>query len=189
MDKEKIIKLRKTLKTVGNLPLRVFINNAHTIIDESLKTQFTIWDDNNGLIYSFRMIGMQEDDTPNNIQQAISLFVADYEEIQAMEIVRLPIDDIDATIGGMINAGAKVTDEFRKRITYVYKELLHPGRFRMSPTDVNNMLGSSRLQEGIPDAVNEKDDYYAGKFTESFQETHAVNAYNASIKNGETKTP
>lgn len=183
MDKEKIIKLRNTLKTTGNLPLRVFINNAHTIVDESLKTQFTIWDDDNGIIYSFRLIGMQEDDTPNNMQQAVSLFAADYEEIQAMEIVRLPIDNIDGTIEGMIASGIEISDNFRKRIIYAYKELLHPDRFRMSPTDINNMLSSSRLQEGAPDAVNEKDDYYAGKFTESFQETHNVNSYNESIKN------
>lgn len=189
MDKEKIIKLRNTLKTAGNLPLRVFINNAHTVVDESLKTQFTIWDDTNGIIYSFRLIGMQEDDTPNNRQQAVSLFAADYEEIQAMEIVRLPIDDIDKTIDGMIKSGVQVSDNFRKRIAHTYKELLHPDRYKMSPTDMNNLLSSSRLQDGVPDAVNEKDDYYAGKFTESYQETHTINAYNASIKNDKTETP
>jgi hypothetical protein len=187
MQKEEVITLRNTLKTVENFPLRVFIDNGNTIVDESLKTQFTKWDDNNGILYSFRLIGMQEDSAPNNREQAISLIAIDYDTIQAMEISRLPIGKIAACIDGLNKSGAGIGDEFKNLIVSTFTKLLTTDRSSLSPSDMNRIISSSTLQSDAPDAVNEKDDYYAGKFTESRQETLAVNRYNASI-NSSTET-
>jgi hypothetical protein len=187
MQKEEVITLRNTLKTVENFPLRVFIDNGNTIVDESLKTQFTKWDDNNGILYSFRLIGMQEDSAPNNREQAISLIAIDYDTIQAMEISRLPVGKIAACIDGLNKSGAGIGDEFKNLIVSTFTKLLTTDRSSLSPSDMNRIISSSTLQSDAPDAVNEKDDYYAGKFTESHQETLAVNRYNASI-NSSTET-
>lgn len=180
MEKTKLIKLRDTLKTVENFPLRIFINNGHSIADESLVTQFTKWDDTNGLLYVFRLIGMQEDNIPNNLHQSISVFVADYEEIQAMEIVRLPLSKIGGCIDGITASGCKISNDFKKRIIDTFEQLLDPNRYRLSPADINRAVSSNELQETVPNAVNEKDDYYTGKLVESYQETVGVNRYNNS---------
>jgi hypothetical protein len=61
MDASKVISLRITLKCDKNLPLRLFIADGTTIVDESLTTQFTIWADEDEMLYVYRLTGMQED--------------------------------------------------------------------------------------------------------------------------------
>jgi hypothetical protein len=184
MEKEEIIKLRNTLKTTGNLPLRIYPDNGLTVIDESLKTQFTIWDDNNGILYSFRLIGMQEDSAPNNNEKCIDCIAFSYEWIQAMEIVRLPLDKIEGTIDGIISSGATVSDNFKKTIIQVFEELLNFNQGSLTPTLLNEIL--LRNNPDMPKPVSDNDDYLNGKFTQSWQETHLINEYNKTI-DGENK--
>lgn len=159
MENEQVISLRDTLKANKNLPLRIFIDNSFQIIDESNKFQFTKWDDDNGILYSFKMVHLNMDKSPNNNHQAISLFAVPYEMIQAMEICYLPISDIDDVIESIKDGGCTFSDEFKKLIIHTYTEVLAPDRITLSPSDINSILG--------PGAVNDKDDYYYGKYTEA----------------------
>lgn len=181
MTNEGIIKLRDTLKAGENLPLRIFVNNAQTIIDESLPTQFVKWDDKNGILHVFRLVGMQEDKLPNNLGQAISVYSMFYEYIEGMEVVRLPLNTISKFINSLRKNGCVFSTDFEKRIIDTFESILDVDRWRMSPSDLNDAVSSVR-HEGAVDAVNEKDDYYEdGRMTEPFKETVAVNRYNESI--------
>lgn len=172
MTIEEVVKMRDVLKIQENLPLRVFINNSHTIIDESLSSQFTIWDDKNGVLYAFKLVGMQEATSPSNIEGAISVFSVDYEYIEAMEIIRLPINKIGKLIEAIKATGRVISDDSKKQIIAKYEGLLHPERWKLSPTDMNKII--SRPTDDAPDipyAVNENDDYFENKFTVNFKET------------------
>ena len=105
MENEQVISLRDTLKAKKNLPLRIFIDNSFQIIDEGNKFQFTKWDDVNGILYSFKMVHLNMDRSPNNKHQAISLFAVPYEMIQAMEVSYLPIEDIATIISSIRESG------------------------------------------------------------------------------------
>lgn len=182
METARIIAMRDTLKAGKNLPLRVYLDNLHIGIDESSKTQFTKWDDTNGILYSFRLLNMQLDGVPNNKYPAITVFAISYEDIQGLEVVRLGIDDIDALVSNIVATGATFSDEFKNLIKSTYTKILDPNLYKLSPTDMNRIISSSELQSDVPDAVNAKDDWYEGKFTENFMETVATNRYNESIK-------
>ena len=47
MTKEQVISIRKTLQAGKNLPVRVYLDNAFSWIDEANILQFTLWDDDN----------------------------------------------------------------------------------------------------------------------------------------------
>lgn len=178
MEKSEVIKLRETLRKTGskqNTPLRIFSNNSFTIIDESNIFEFTKWDDANGILYSFKLINPNNDKHPNNKSGAVSLFAVPYDRIEAIEIPYLPIDDIDDLVDNMKENNCTFSDDYKNLIKHTFKDILHPDRITLSPSDINTIIG--------PDSVNDKDDYYKGKFTENFIETRRHAEHNEFIKN------
>lgn len=175
MDKDKVIKLRDALKADKNLPLRILIDNGFTTIDESYHLQFTKWDDTNGILYSFRLVDMNRDRIPSNKANSIAVFAVEYESIQCMELAVLPLKDLDAVFDGISDSGCTISDAFRNLIKGTFEYVLSSDRYELSPTTLSNILG--------PNAVNDKDDYYAqpGKFTESFKETIRYRKHNEDI--------
>lgn len=177
MLKEDVIKLRTALKCGKNIPLRILINNSFTIIDESSKFQFTKWDDTNGMLYSFRMVDMQTDTLPNNKGNCISFFVVSYDTIEAIEIAQLPVGELDNLFSSLGAIGCTFNEDFKNLIKRTYTEIFHPDRYQLSPSDTNTILG--------PGAVNDRDDYYYGKYEEPFLETKRYNDRNNYISNGD----
>ena len=176
MTHEDVIKVRDTLKAGKNLPVRVCIDNVFAIIDECSPTQFVIWDDENGILYAYRMVDMQTDKIPSNIEQAVSLFAVPYESIQAIEVPVLPIEYLPNSIQSIRDTGREIRTEYEKTIINTYNKVLNPDLVNLSHEDINKVSGNK---------LNTNDDYYNGKFTESFKETVAVNRYNESLKKDE----
>lgn len=182
MLKEQVIKIRNELKCGKNLPLRILINNSFTVIDESHHLEFTKWDDTNGLLYAFRLIDIHGTDRiPSNIENAIAVFVVSYDTIEAMEIPVMPLRELDTLFDNLDAGGCPFGEDFRKLIKHTYENALSPDRFRLSPTDMNQLLG--------PDAANDKDDYYnnPSKFTYPFKETLRYDKHNREIIESQNK--
>lgn len=175
MEKDEVIKLRDTLKCNKNIPLRVFSGNGFSIIDESNVLQFTKWDDANGILYSFRMVHPSIDKTPSNRQQLISLIAVPYERIELIEIPYLPVDMIETACNYIKDSGCSFSDDFKNLIKHTFTEILHPDRITLTSSDINSIIG--------PDAVNDKDDYYYGKYKESSKETLRYKDRNSEISN------
>mgnify|MGYP003533966772 FL=1 len=179
MEKEDVIKIRTAIKAGKNLPVRVFVDNAFTIIDESQTFQFTKWDDDNGILYSFRLIDPQSDKIPNNIEQAVSVYSTSYANIQAIETPVVPMKDMDSLFGTIEATGCKFSEDFKSLIKHAFTEVLHHDRYQLSSSDINSILG--------PNTVNDKDDYYYNKFTENFKETRRYADRNAAIDEANKK--
>lgn len=178
MENADVIKLRDILRKTGdnnNTPLRVYIDNSFIIIDESNKFEFTKWDDDNGILYSFKLININTDKYPNNKSQAISVFACPYDQIQDMEIPYLPIKDIDDLVDNIKESGCNFSDDYKNLIKHTFSDILHPDRITLSPSDINTIIG--------PNSVNEKDDYYKGKYTQNYKETRLHAEYNEAVKN------
>lgn len=173
MTIEEVVRLRTALKCGKNLPLRVLTDNDLFVIDESHRLQFTKWDDTNGVLYLFRLIDMQTDTSPSNRQQAISVSAVSYTFIEAIELPRLPLNDIDNLFETIEASGCTFNGDFKNLIKRTYTEVLHPERYQLSPSDMNTIIG--------PDAVNDKDDYYYNKYKESTKETLRYADRNKSI--------
>lgn len=179
MNKQMVIKLRETLKNGKNYPLKVTTSDMQINIDESNLMQFTAWDDTNGIVYVFRLIPPQDATAPNNAEQCINLIAVPYDYIQTMEVKRLPLESIESGIDKINAYGANtISPNFKKRIKFTFDNILSKDLWRLSPEDINNILSDAAKQAGAPNAVNPEDDYYAGKFTEPFQETHTINEQN-----------
>ena len=181
MEKEEVIRIRTALKGGCNLPLIVMIDNAFDLIDESNKLQFVKWDDANGVIYHFRLTDMQADRSPSNESKTLSVFAATYDMIQAMEVARLPLDKLEDVIASMEEQGVNFKPEFRESIIYTYNEVLHSDRWKMTHKNINAILGT--------EALNTKDEYYDGRFTENFKENVYTNRYNKRIKPEDEENP
>lgn len=175
MEKAQVIKLRDELKCGKNIPLRILINNSFTIIDESHRLHFTKWDDTNGILYSFRLMDIRGTDRALSNRNAISVFSVSYDTIEAIEIPVMPLEDLDALFNSLGNGGCTFSNDYKNLIKNSYAEALSPSNFRLSPTDLNNILG--------PGAANDKDDYYnhPSKFVQSAQETNRYREYNQKI--------
>jgi hypothetical protein len=174
MEKSEVIKIRTALKGGKNLPLIVMIDNSFDLIDENNKTQFVKWDDDNGILYHFRLTDMQSDRSPSNESKTLSICATTYDMIQAIEVPRLPLDCLEDVIGTIEEAGVTFKPEFKDSIIYTYNELLHSDRWKMTHKNINAMLGTESL--------NTKDEYYDGRFTENFKETAAINRYNKRVE-------
>lgn len=179
MEKDKVIALRTALKGGKNIPLRVYVDNAFRIVDESNKLQFTKWDDTNGILYSFAITDPVSSKMPSNEEQCVSMFAVDYEYIECMEAVFVPLKDFDAVIGTIEASGATMSDNFKAAMKSVFTGALNFNNPNMSPTDINKLYK-------IDDFVDAKDDWYNDKFKESFKETRQkaeINAYADKVKN------
>ena len=166
MEKSQVIKMRNALKAGKNLPVIVYIDNLFKKIDESHVFQFTKWDDENGILYHYSLTDPGLEISPSNIGGCISLFATDYEMIQAMEVVTLNVDMLDKSIDSL----GCITDEWKERIIQRFKTALNPDLVTLSATDINKAMG---VVDGHK-ALNDNDDYYAGRYKQPFAETRAM---------------
>lgn len=180
MEKDMVIKIRDALKSGKNYPLLVYLDNSFKLINESDALKFTKWDDANGILYSFSISDVNFSNATSNVNNTISVYACDYEQIQAMEVAELPLPYLPTIIDGVNAAGANITDEWKQRIikmfTGAFKDMAN-----LSPSMINHLMG---IRDGEM-AVNDKDDYYRGRFTEPFLETRAMaerNKYADKVK-------
>jgi hypothetical protein len=171
MEKERVIQMRNKLKAGENLPVIIYIDNLFKKIDESNVLQFTKWDDENGILYSYSLTDPLMDRNPSNVEGTISLFATDYEMIQAMEVPRMPI----TILGDSIDALECITPEWKQRIIERFELALNPELVDLKRSDINAAMGIIDGQK----ALNDNDDYYAGRYTQSFKETRLMAERNA----------
>ena len=166
-NKEVVIAMRTALKAGKNLPLKVYGDNVHVLIDEAAAFAFTIWDDDNGVVYYFRLIDIDQSRIPDNAhEQSISVSAVKYEFIQAMEVAPMPLTKLDA-ICSTIKASSTdmlFPDEFKDHMKYVFERALSDKTPDLYASDINAAHGV--------EVVSPSDDYYLGRFSESYQETH-----------------
>lgn len=158
MTKDQVIMMRTALKGGKNLPLLIHINNMYALIDERATTQFTVWDDDNEMLYLFRLVSMATETIPSNRSEAISLFCTDYATIEAMEVPQLPLSDLDDVFGTIEATGKTFKEGFKELVTNTYTALLKGQYAELTHTDLNKLIGSK---------LDENDDYYNGKFVET----------------------
>lgn len=173
MEKNVVISTRTALKAGHNLPIKVYSDNNFVIIDESLPLNFTKWDDENGVLYSFRLTSFDQSRMPTNSDNAISVVALDYNFIQVMEVAPMPLKFFDDLIGTIKASGVSFSDKFKEQIYYNFSEALHKDRWRLSPHDINAMTGTT--------VMDDSDNYYAGRMVESFKETRKYAQRNAEI--------
>jgi hypothetical protein len=182
MTKAQAIAMRDTLRGgEKNFPLRVFVCDNVTVIDETNITQITKWDDTNGVIYSFRLVSPTIADVPNNLRKEISITAVPYENIQAIEAIRVPVKDLD-TIFTAIGAAVSATEA--ANIKKLFDFLLSNDLTVITPTTLRAALGGNTVVAG-------SDDYYNGKFGENFKETRPkaeINAYVDSLINNDSSS-
>lgn len=156
MTKEQVIKIRDNLRCgEANLPVRVHVNNSFSVIDESLKTQFTIWDDDNEILYSFKLPDPTTTIIPSNVENCASVYATPYGYIEAIELPLLPIDNMRS----LLDKIPCIEDQGKVVIEGVYRELLSPELTNLGPADMNRIMNAK---------LSEKDDYYNGKMSQSF---------------------
>ena len=181
MEKDDVIKVRNKLKAGKNWPLIVYLDNTFKLINESNTLQFVKWDDENGILYNYSLTNPILEKSPSNIGGSISLFAVAYEHIQAMEVARLNISHLKESLDSL----ECITDEWKQRIIKRFEMALNPDLVNFSTSDINEAMGVIDGQK----ALNDKDDYYNNRFTQSFAETRAKAEYNASLdKTNDTKT-
>lgn len=174
MEKSQVIKMRNALKAGKNWPLVVYIDNLFKKIDESNSLQFTKWDDENGILYHYSLTDPILERSPSNIGGSISLFATDYEMIQAMEVVRMNISHL----GDSIDSLGCISDEWKKRIIDRFNIALDPNLVNLSRSDINTAMGVVDSQK----ALNDNDDYYAGRYAQPFKETRPMAEHNEYAK-------
>ena len=170
MEKADVIKVRDKLKAGKNWPLIIYIDNTFRLINESNTLQFTKWDDENGMLYSYTLTDPRLERSPSNIGGGISLFAVSYEHIQAMEVVRMNLKDL----GDSIDSLNCITKEWKERIIKRFELALNPDVVNLTARDINKAMGVVDGQK----ALNDNDEYYENRFTESFAETVQTNKYN-----------
>jgi hypothetical protein len=171
MTKDQVIKMRTKLKAGKNWPLIIYIDNAFRNIDESNTLQFTKWDDEEGILYSYALSDPIKDGSPSNIDAGVALFATDYEMIQSMEVVRINIEDL----GDSIDSLGCISDEWKGRIIKRFELALNPNLVNLNRSDINKVMGVIDNQK----ALNDDDDYYAGRYTQPFKETRTMAERNA----------
>lgn len=170
MQISEVIELRNKLKAGNNWPLVVRIDNAFRIIDESNSCQFTKWDDANGILYVYSLADPTTATSPRNTGNTISLFAVPYENIQSMETV-IHLKDL----GTSIDSIGCISNEWKDRIIRLFTKILHPDLVNLSRSDINKATG---LVDGYK-ALDDSDDYYEGRYTQSFAETRRMAEHNA----------
>ena len=170
MEKDVVIQVRDKLKAGKNWPLIIYIDNTFRLINESNVLQFTKWDDDNGILYSYSLTDPRLEKSPSNIGGGISLFAVAYEHIQAMEVVRMNLKDL----GDSIDSLNCISKEWKERIIKRFETALNPDVVNLTARDINKAMGVIDGQK----ALNDNDEYYEGRFTQSFAETIHTNRYN-----------
>lgn len=169
-NKEVVIAMRDALKAGKNLPLKVYCDNVHIMIDESAEFMFTLWDDDNGVVYVFRLMDLAHTRIPNNkLEQSISVGAIKYEFIQAMEVAPMPMksfDDICSTIRSSSN-DMIFTNEFQEHIKKVFTRALNDNGQADLTNSAKNAVHGLRL-------TSQRDQWNLGIRSEPFKETHTT---------------
>ena len=176
-NKEVIIKMRTALKAGRNLPLRVYADNTFVIVDEAAEAAFTKWDDDNGIVYYFRLQNpFDSKGAGAAYSQCISVSAIKYEFIQAMEVAPMPIKHIDEIFNSIDSQteNCKFKDKFKEQIKYVFNKYLSSDNIPMGSMVRNAYLGAK--------VHPEMDDYYSGYMYEARKETGSLNDRNAELK-------
>lgn len=154
MTKQEVITLRNTLKAGKNIPIQVFIDNAFICVDESNITQFTLWDDDNGLLFSFRLPTTEvEDYGTSNKAENVSVYAFNYDQIQGMAVNPLRLEDLPL----MLNSISKIrpiSDNMKDYMITTYNKILKENYAELTHEDWNKLYGSY---------LNTEEDYYKGK--------------------------
>ena len=182
MTVQEVIKLRDALRAGHNYPLRINISGNSNPLDESMAMERIIWDDANGVIYCFRMIDPQMDHLPSNHAQAITLVAVDYIAIESMEVVVLPIKDLDDMFDSIETyAGSSINEFTKTSIKELFHGILNPDLVNLTRTDLDRIDG--------PDIINDADDYYNNVYVEPFRETVRYRKRNEEIEESTTENP
>lgn len=166
-SKEVIIAMRNALKAGVNLPLKAYGDNVHVAVDESLAFAFTVWDDDNGVLYFFRLMDVDQSQSLANVRnQSISVAAIKYEFIQVMEVAPMPISKIHNICSTIKSNSSNITlpDEFVDHMEYVFTRALSDKTADILPSDINAAHGAYLM--------NDDDQYYSGRFKEPYKETH-----------------
>lgn len=185
MDKAEVIKIRTILKCGMNLPVQVYLDNAYSFVDERNTAQFTKWDDDNGLLYVFRLPGTEWSDyaTSNNGQN-LSVYCCDYDQIQGIEVSPLPLKHLEPLLNS-IGETCTLSDDFKKLIINTFSKLLRETYPDPSREYYNKLTGNT---------LDTRDDYFNGKLTPNKgnkrQPEYARYEHTGTIGSGmETYTP
>ena len=174
MTVQEVINLRNALRAGHNYPLRINISGNSNPFDESLAMERIIWDDNNGVVYCFRLIDPQMDHLATNHAQAITLVAIDYTAIESMEVVALPIKDLDDVFTSIEEySGATLAETTKSGIKELFNGILNPNLVNLTRADLDKIDG--------PSFTGDKDDYYNGTYAESFKETTRYRKRNEEI--------
>ena len=90
-----------------------------------------------------------------------------------MEVARLTLKTLPESIDSI----GCISNEWKSRIIEIFKTALNPDLVNLSARDINKAMGLVNGEK----ALNDNDDYYNGRFTESFAETRAKAAHNAAL--------
>ena len=174
MTKNQAIQIRTALKGGKNLPLRIFIMDGYITIDEALPYNATKWDDNNGILYTWRLLNLEEVNAPGS-KDCISCIGVPYDYIGFMQLSVLPLSEMDNVFTSMEGEGVTFKAGWKEQVKTIFKEALHKDRWRLEHSDTNAI-------HGFP-VLNTRDEYYTGpKFGESFKETRDKAEYNAYVQ-------
>ena len=138
-------------------------------INEASMYQFTKWDDENAILYSFRLINPVFDKIPSNREQAIRVFAVDYECIQCMELSTLRLADL----GDVVDSIGGIDPKAKAGMINAFNKLLDPNRFEINNKDYNEIYGSN---------LDTSDDYYDGKMSQSEAETRRYKEHNKLVE-------
>ena len=185
-NKEVVIAMRDALKAGKNLPLKVYCDNVHIMIDESAEFMFTLWDDDNGVVYVFRLMDLQHTRIPNNkLEQSISVGAVKYEFIQAMEVAPMPLKFFDDICGTLRSSSTDMvfTDEFQEHIKKVFTRALDDSKSADLLNSTKNAVHGLRL-------TSQRDQWNTGRRAEPFKETHTTDLmYRAQRIQNEVSEP
>ena len=171
---ERVVVLRDSLKGDKNLPLLIHSETGNAVISESNLMSFTKWDDDNGILYSFRLKNLTNTQNPSNLSNEIEVIGVPYDHISTIETAHMELKHLDGVFGSMEAHGITFKEGFKDQIKYVFKEALHPNRWGLDHSELNAMHGF--------EALNTKDEYYRGRFAESFKETRDTAERNAWVQ-------
>lgn len=175
MDNKSVIMVRDILKAGKNLPVVVYVDNALICIDESSLFQFTKWDDDNGILYSFHLPNANLAADTMVDEKKICVYATTYEHIQAIELCKVSLDNTKDVIESIKSSGTTFSDEFKSLIIDSFEKILDPS-FENINRNVNKLLGPLGANFDVTN------DYYNGSFHHFDKETNFADKRNTTDK-------
>ena len=180
MTKNQVVMIRDGLKAGKNIPLRISIDNAFDIIDESMKFEFVKWDDSNEVLYHIRLADPASNTFAMDKMAQVTVFAVSYEFIQAIEAPRVFVQDKvgRGDLADILDSLSVFGDDFKNLILHTYGYIRDKNVAHITPIMVNDLLGNKAFQDNLKDnAVNASDDYVytdGQQFVQNYKETAHV---------------